>query len=517
MTGEIPIRIPGLEAYRGVLPVGMAYDEKTGWLLVAEAGINAVAVIDPRAKRVLGHLAVGWFPTALAVDHDTVLVANAKGTGVGPNAPAPPRTMFSPATTYAGTVSVFPMPKPADLAAQTAFVMEANGFQPSEAAATPVPDGIKHVILIVKESRAYDQVFGDILEASNGAAMGSPEFARLGTRGYVDGKGQRFSLKDVNVTPNHHAIAQRWAFSDNFYADGDTSLDGHHWLTGVYPDVWSMSSMLAANSDQKKDFRLSPAPGRLLFASSSASVHPEEQIEAGSLWHHLARHKISFYNFGEGFELAGSQEEKDELPTGTRLLTNMPMPDPLYPNTSSRYPGFNLYVPDQYRATQFIREIDERFVKGGQDLPQFLFVHLPNDYVGKERPDDGYPYQESFVGDNDYALGRILEYLSGTKWWKDTAVFVTEDDAQGGIDHIDAHRTLLMCAGPWCRKNYVSHGNTSFPSLLKTIFRILRIPPLTLYDAAATDLADCLAASPDAAPYKALPIDKRIFDPDAVK
>jgi hypothetical protein len=174
-------------------------------------------------------------------------------------------------------------------------------------------------------------------------------------------------------------------------------------------------------------------------------------------------------------------------------------------------------IPDQFRASQFIQEMDRKYVKGGAELPQFLFIHLPNDHMTRERPDDGYPYEESFVADNDYALGRILQYLSSTKWWKEMAVFVTEDDAQGGVDHIDAQRTVLLCAGPWIRKSYVSHVNTSFPGLLKTIFRLLHLPPLNLYDAAATDLSDVFASAPDAAPYKVLPVDVRLFDPATAK
>ena len=335
-----------------------------------------------------------------------------------------------------------------------------------------MPDGIRHVVLIVKENRTYDEVFGDIREASNGRAMGAPQLARFGSRGYLDGQGKRLSMRDLHVTPNHHAIARQWTFSDNFYADSDVSVDGHHWLVGSYPNAWTESSLLAAYSE-KKDFRLGAAPGRLLFAGSASSVHPEEQLEGGTIWHHFARHGVSFYNFGEGFELAGVDEGGDLEPTGARFLTNVPMPEPLYRNTSRQYPGFNMNIPDQYRASQFIHEIAEKYVNTGADLPQFLFIHLPNDHMAEARPEDGYPYQESFVADNDLALGRILEYLSGTKWWKEMAVFVTEDDAQGGVDHIDAHRTVLLCAGPWFKKNYVSHTNTSFPGLLKTIFRLL--------------------------------------------
>src|SRR5581483_6955540 len=132
-------------------------------------------------------------------------------------------------------------------------------------------------------------------------------------------------------------------------------------------------------------------------------------------------------------------------------------------------------------------------------------------------PDDGYPYEESFTADNDYALGRIVQFLSGTKWWREMAVLVTEDDAQGGMDHIDAQRTVLMGIGPWVRRGYVSHANSSFPGLLKTIFRLLHLPPLNLYDAAATDLSDLFTAEPDYAPYKLLKVDERLFDPATAK
>jgi YVTN family beta-propeller protein len=519
VEAEIPIRISGMETLRGVLPVGMAYHEKTGWLLVAEAGINAVGVIDPGRKSVLGHLPVGWFPTRVSVSGDEVFVTNGRGQGRGPNALAgddDPRT-YLPGQHHDGSVSIFPLPPPNELPAHTAFVMRANGFMPHAEPPQALPAAIKHVVLIVKENRTYDEVFGDVLTASNGPAMGAPELARLGTRGYVDGRRKRLSIKDLNVTPNHHAVARQWTFADNFYADSDVSVDGHHWLAGSPPNAWTESSLMAAYSDQKKDFRLGPAPGRLLFAGSDSSVHPEEQLEGGTIWHHLERHGVTFRNFGEGFELAGVDEGKGLEPTGARFLTNVPMPDPLFRNTSRDYPGFNMNVPDQFRATQFIHEIEERYVKPGVDLPQFLFIHLPNDHMADERPGDGYPYRESFVVDNDYALGRIVEYLSGTKWWPGMTVFITEDDAQGGVDHIDAHRTVLLAAGPWVKKTYVTHINSSFPGLLKTIFRLLGLPPLNLFDASAADLADVFAARPDPTPYHKLPVDQRLFDPATAK
>jgi hypothetical protein len=193
------------------------------------------------------------------------------------------------------------------------------------------------------------------------------------------------------------------------------------------------------------------------------------------------------------------------------------MPDPLYRNTSREYPGFNMNIPDQYRADRFIAEIQRRYGDGKEPLPQFLFIHLPNDHMAAERPQDGYPYQASYVEDNDLALGRILEYLSHAPWWREMAVFVTEDDAQGGLDHVDAHRTVLLAAGPYVRRNYVSHTNSSFPGLLKTIFELLKMPPLNLMDATAAALHDVFATEPDFTPFEALTPDKRIFDAERAR
>jgi YVTN family beta-propeller protein len=504
-TGEIPIRIPGLEPYRGILPIGMAMHAVTGWLLVAEAGINAIAVIDAKQGRVLGHLPAAWFPTRVVVDRDMVFAASSRGFGQGPNG-VMINSQFRGGRNRNGSLSLFAMPDLGELAGYTRFVYEANGFLSHPNRESAVPEGIRHVVLIVKENRTYDEVFGDVSDS-----MGAPELARFGTRGYVDGRRQRLSIKDINVTPNHHALAAQFAIGDNFYADSDVSVDGHHWLVGSPPNAWTESTLAAAYGDQQKDFRIGGAPGRLSYPGTNSSVHPEEQIEGGTLWHHLERHHISFRNFGEGFELAGVDEGKDLEPTGARFLTNVPMPDPLYRNTSRNYPGFNMNIPDQYRATQFISEIREK------GLAQFTFIHLPNDHMTGARLDDGYPYAESFVADNDYALGRIIEFLSSLPEWKSTVVFVTEDDAQSGVDHIDAHRTVLMAAGPWIKHGYISHRNTSFPGLLKTIFRLLGLPPLNLFDAAATDLSDLFAAQADPAPYKVLPVDARIFNPETAR
>jgi hypothetical protein len=418
-----------------------------------------------------------------------VFVANAKGHGTGPNATAAERL----ANGRHGTVSRFRLPARQELAGLTASVMANNGFGAPVLKAEPPP--VEHVVIIVKENRTYDEVFGDLPGA------GEPSLARWGQK----------------VTPNHHAIATRWSSSDNFYADSEVSVDGHHWLVGSYPNAWTESTLMAAYGGQKS-FRLpTAAPGRLLFAGSDSSVHPEEQLEAGALWHHLERNGVSFLNFGEGFELAGVNEGEGLEPTGARLFTNVPMPDPLYRNTSRRYPGFNTNIPDQYRASQFIAEITERFAAGKAALPRLLFIHLPNDHTAKPRAAAGYPVEASYVADNDLALGRILEFLSHSEWWPRMAVLITEDDSQSGVDHVDSHRTVMMAAGPYARRGYTSHVNTSFPGLLQTAFWLLRMPPLNLYDGTSAGLADCFTPEADPAAYDALPVDSAIFDPAKVR
>jgi len=518
VTSEIALRIPGLEDFRGILPIGMAIHPASGWLLVAEAGINALGVIDVKSRKLIGHLPAHWFPTAVAVEGDDVFVSSAKGTGTGPNATRMgPMARSFQAERRAGTVGFFPIPGAEELGKLTAQVMANNGFVAQRTAPAPLPKELTHVVIIVKENRTFDEVLGDIESAANGPVNGAPELARFGLRGQAAPERgslqQRLGRRHVNVSPNHHAMARQWAFSDNFYVDSEVSVDGHHWVVGSYPNVWTETTLWAAYGGQK-NFRFpTNAPGRLLFAESNSSVHPEEQLEDGALWHHLERHNIPFRNFGEGFELAGVDEGSGLKPTGARYVTNVPMPAPLFHNTSREYPNYNMNIPDQFRANQFIKEIDELYVKTGKPLPRLLFLHLPGDHLANPRPEDGYPFRASFMADNDYALGRIMEYLTKSPWWKNMAVFITEDDAQGGVDHVDSHRTVMLVASPYARKNYVSHVNSSFPGMLKTVFRILGIPPLNLYDASAADLADCFQSTADVTPFELQKADAIIFDP----
>jgi len=509
---EVRIRIPGLENLRGVMPIGMAFDEASGWLFVSEAGINAVGIIDTRENKVLGHVPTAWFPSRIVIDRGVVYVACAKGHGTGPNATrAGAATRSFQADIRRGVLQFFPIPDAAELARFTQKVYANNGFLPVAAPPAPLPPDVKHIVIIIKENRTYDEVFGDIPKTN-----GIWELARFGVAGVVSststGLKKRISLKSgTSVTPNHHALAASYSISDNFYADSEVSVDGHHWLVGSYPDPWLMTTVMSGG---QKDFRMpTDAPGRLRFIGSRSSVHPDEQPENGTLWHHLDRHGIRFRNYGEGFELASVDTGPGLKPTGASLLINVPMPEPLFRNTSREYAHYNTNIPDQYRATQFISEIEKLYVKGTEPFPQLVFIHLPNDHMAKPRPEDGYPIEASFVADNDYALGRIVDYLSHSPWWKNMAIFVTEDDAQGGVDHIDSHRTIFLHIGPYAKKNYVSHVNTSFPGMLKTTFRLLGMPALNLFDAAATDLSDTFTSKPDYTPYSVVPVPKELFDP----
>jgi hypothetical protein len=387
-----------------------------------------------------------------------------------------------------GAITLAPAPARSSLARHTATVLENNGFVPSSEAPEPLPAALRHVVLIIKENRTFDEVMGDMQ-----GVVGEASLARFGPK----------------VAPNHRAIAEQWALSDNFYANSEVSADGHHWLGGAYPNAWTETSVMASYGGAKS-FRLpTTAPGRLSYAGSNSSIHPEELIEPGTLWHHLEKHGISFRNFGAGFELAGGTEGPGLKPTGIRMFTNMPMADPLYRNTSRKYPNYNTNIPDQYRATQLITEL-----KGMSELPRLLYIHLPNDHLAKARPEDGYPVEASFMADNDYALGRILEYLSSRPEWRSMAVFITEDDPQGGVDHVDSHRTVLLMAGPYIRKGCIARQNTDFNGMFKTIFRILGIPQLHLYTAAARDLAECFTSTPDLSPYRVRPVDPSIFVPE---
>jgi DNA-binding beta-propeller fold protein YncE len=442
-VAEIPLGIPSLEQFKGVIPAGLAYDPVTKWLLVAEAGLNAVGVVDTEKNQVIGHLPAGWMPTRVAISGDRVFVTNAGGKGTGPNPRLVILELGEPPVLHRGSVSTFIMPDTSEILHQTGTVFALNGLIPDMHDAPKPPAAIRRVVLIVKENRAFDEVLGDVAEAANGPVLSLAKMARFGMHGFADGGRKLFSVHDAAITPNQHEIARRWAFSDNFYVDGNTRSEGDIWLNGGYPDLVS---------------------------------HRHRVVT--SLWDHLRAGGVTFQNFDE---------------------------------------GSGIDISDQVRADRFIAEVDRRYVKGAEPFPQFVRIHLPNDKTGDAKPENGFPYTVSYVEDNDLATGRILDYLSHSPWWRDMVILVTETDTEMSIDHIDSHRTLLLAAGPYVKRNYVSHKNSSFPGLLRTVFELLRLPPLNLMDATSASLRDMLTADPDFTPYTALEPDTRIFNPDRVK
>lgn len=516
---------PYLGRLRGVMPFGIALSPDNRRLFVAESGINAVGVLDAATGAVLGHVPTGWYPSGVAVSPDgrRLYVSNAKGFGSGPNGGDDFKPIRRPASSSGpevdthyigrlmrGGVSLLETPADGSLAAHTQRVLANNGFlpvEPQRPPTHPVParagaasPAIKYVAFITKENRTFDEVYGDMA-----GVTGDPSLARFGENRTVG------PHTGVTVMPNHRALARRFAMSDNFYVDSDVSADGHRWLVGAYTNHW-VETITAASYGGGARFERESGPGRLAIFESNSSLTPEDYPEQGALWQHLDRHHIPFRNYGEGFEFAGIDESEGMKPTGARVSVNVPMPEPLFRSTSRLYPGFNMTIPDQYRADVFLKDL-QQWSTGREPMPRFIFILLPNDHGTQPRHDRGYPWLESYMADNDLALGRIVEGLSHSPFWKEMAIFVTEDDAQAGRDHVDAHRSLCLAISPYARRGYVSRRHLSIASITKTIYRLLGLPYLHLYDAAASDLADLFTSGPDFSPYQAIPSDPRIFDP----
>ena len=199
--------------------------------------------------------------------------------------------------------------------------------------------------------------------------------------------------------------------------------------------------------------------------------------------------------------------------TGGGHAVMVPMQKALWPRTSHNYAGFNTNIPDQFRMEQFESEFTKLWLKGKKKMPSLITMQVPNDHTAGPRPEDGYPYHHSYVADNDIAVGRIMHFLSRTPYWKNMLVIVTEDDPQGGVDHIDAHRSILLMAGPYVKRGYASHTHANFGSILKTVYNILGVPYVNQYDATASLLQDFFTNKPDYTPYTFVFPSKSVFDP----
>ena len=513
-----------LKSLRGLIPYGVALSPDQKRLYVAESGINAVAVIDVPTMQVIGHLPTGWFPSKLQVTPDgkKLIVANAKGYGSGPN--GGPAFELGPKGSYIGnlmngSVTVIDIPKDEDLQKLTQNVLNNNFLfkkvdDPafSNRANNPIPlfpsqkkSPIKHIVFIAKENRTYDEVFGQI-----SGGNGESSLARYGTNVNIfTDNGD--TLKNLIISPNHLALAQQFTVCDNFYVDSDVSVDGQRWLIGMYPNEWTETNVVNQYGGVRSFNRDTTAPGMAILA---AGLVPEDYNEAGSIWEHFNRNQVDFFNFGLDLRITPYQAKAGYQPDYERVVINRPVPEALMKNSSKLYPSYNMRIPDQFRADIFIKEFEERW-GGDKDLmPSFITVRLPNDHGAGTRPGAGYPYRESYMMDNDLALGRIIDYLSHTKYWPNMLIVVTEDDAQGGRDHIDAHRSICLVISPFTQRGYVASEHYSFGSIMKTFWNILGIPYLNQFDAVASDMADCFVETPNPKPYQVRAVDPEVFNPE---
>ncbi len=515
-----------IKQFRGIIPFGLAVTPDETKLFVAESGINSIGVIDLPAFKVTGHIPTGWFPSRLKATPDgrKIIVTNAKGYGSGPNG----GISFKEGGegTYIGnlmkgTISIIEIPSEKELKRMSAQVIN-NNFHKEKAGSllktrmdNPIPlyggqkeSPIKHIVFISKENRTYDEVFGQVEKGE-----GDSSIARYGHNVSFSDKANKVRIENAAIMINHLALASKFAIADNFYVDSDVSADGHRWLVNTYPNEWVETCVAASYGGNRVYNPASKAPGSLGMNGSAGAIYPEDYNESGSMWDHLERNKINFFNFGFSIMFEPGFYHESYKYTGIKQFANFPVPTPIFSRTSRQFPTYNMAIPDQFRISQFIKEFNEKWMNGGDTMPQMISVIIPNDHGADERPEAGYPFRESYMVDNDLAIGRIVEFLSRTPYWKDMAIFITEDDAQNGVDHIDAHRSILMVISPYVKKNYVSKVHYSFGSIFKTFWNILGLPYLNQFDAGATDLADMFTGIPDFTPYNALPPDLRVFDP----
>lgn len=480
--------------------VTISPDGKT--LYAANGGNNALAVIDLMSGKVTGLIPTGWYPGAVILNKNgtQLFVANIKGVGgdyrgsdntrkriweyAGKENPSIPEKGVN-SREYLGSVSIIDVPDNQTLDAYTLKaaanmrlpkINQSLNLEQVEEKIVPVPirprekSVFKHVLYIIKENRTYDQIFGDLPQGN-----GDPDLCFYGRK----------------VTPNHHKIAEEFVLLDNLYCNGVLSADGHQWT-----DEGNVTDYL------EKSFggfeRSYPYDGddALSYASS------------GFIWDYVLRANLTFRNYGEfvGAKIepatATWHDNYMDYLNGTNNVKIQVIPQlhTLEPYICPTYIGFPGTVQDVYRAGEFIKEL-KGYEESGE-LPNFMIMLLPNDHTVATR--EGYPTPRATVADNDLALGRIIEAVSNSSFWKETAIFVVEDDPQAGLDHVDGRRTISFCVSPYTKRGEVISTHYNQNSILRTMELILGLPPMNQFDMAATVMTDCFTDAPDFTPYTAL-------------
>jgi len=442
-------------------PNALALSPDRRTLYVAMAGNNAVAVvrIGAREMRVAGLIPVGWCPTAVAASPDgrTIFVANGKGNGSGANADG--RYI---ADVITGSLSIIPVPDAVTLARYTRQVYALSPFSNAQLRPTvrpsDRPSGLKHVVYIIRENRTYDQVFGDE------------------TRGNGD---PGLAIFNDSVTPNAHLIARHWVLFDNFYVNGEVSADGHEWTDRAFAGDYNQKTWPQIYSDRRE----------WDLTSGEDLVNPHGSY----IWDAALRTGLWVVNFGEKTE-SDEHDSTAAEPARTNIAS-------LRDITATNYPGFVLTIFDTTRARLFADSVGSWDAQGR--FPDLVLMWLPRDHTYGRRGSS--PTPRAMVADNDLALGQIVERLSQSPAWPSLAIFVLEDDAQNGPDHVDAHRSVLLVASPYARHGVVDSTFYTTASVVLSIEQILGLAPLSQYDAAATPLWNAFSRRPDSTSFAHVP------------
>jgi sugar lactone lactonase YvrE len=472
----------------GNTPNSLALTPDGEMLFVANADANNVSVfrVSPsgdEAARPLGFIPAGWYPTSVRYNPADRRIYICNGRGATPKAnPHGPNPLLPRNKTtreyigdlYRGTLNVVDLPTPEKMAAYSKDAYACSPLRGDQSVPrlppkdSPVPakvgdpSPIKHCLYIIKENRTYDQVLGDMKE----------------------GNGDRnLCLFPESITPNHHRLAREFVLLDNFYVDGEVSASGHEWSMGAYATdfVQKIWPLVYRGSPLHKLDKY-PAEGNM-----DAIARPA----GGYLWDRCAEAGVSYRSYGEWIQNGKTPDD----PGRARVKALEGHFDP-------HFRGFDLDYSEQKRANRFIEELG-RFEREG-DLPRLVILRLPNDHTSGAKV--GKPTPTAYVADNDLALGRVVEAVSKSKFWKDTAIFVVEDDAQNGSDHVDAHRTVAYVISPYARRGQVDSTMYSTTSMLRTMELILGLKPMSQFDAAAQPMYGAFQSHADTGSYQhALP------------
>jgi hypothetical protein len=409
-------------------------------------------------------LSTGWYPSAVAQVPGGLVVVNGKGVGnLGPAKTAADGKGRATGSSYVGSVSFLPVPSSKALASGIVLVSANNGWDKLDRAkarkgvrAKAVPDHvgepstIKHVVYVIKENRTYDQVLGD-----DPRGNGDPALLQFGKE----------------VTPNQHQLVRQFPLVDNFYDSGQLSADGHQWVVqGDSPDY------------------LEKAFGGFTRSYPSQAGDALAYLPSGFLWENAHRHGKTVADFGEYASSLGKGLTATDVPS-------------LQPYVVPTYPGFDPSIADVYREKAFEQSLSS-WTKAGT-MPNLVMMTLPQDHTVAYLP--RYPSVDTMVADNDTALGLIVQAVSHSPFWKDTAILVEEDDSQNGLDHVDAHRSIFYAISPYARHGgYVDHGYYTQVDALRTIEQVLGLPPVNQMDSAATPMRSLFTDKPDLTPYTAV-------------